>query len=148
MGPEDQISMVITKEDFQAYWKKSKERTSYSLLGLTFGHYKAAMYKDTLSEMHAVFMDIALNLGYSPTHWQRGLAVMLEKKKGVIIVDKLRAILMMEADFNFGNKTTFAQCMMFTAEDHDEVAEECFGNRRNHEATGVALNRHFFCHIF
>jgi hypothetical protein len=31
--------------------------------------------------------------------------VMLEKKKGVIIMDKLRAILLMKADFNFGNKT-------------------------------------------
>jgi hypothetical protein len=72
---------------------------------------------------------------------------MLEKKKGVIIVDKLRAILLMEADFNFGNKTIFGQCMTFAAEDHEEVAEECFGSRRNHEATDVALNCHFFCDI-
>jgi hypothetical protein len=32
---------------------------------------------------------------------------MLEKKKGVILVDKLRAILLMEADFNYANKTVF-----------------------------------------
>jgi hypothetical protein len=63
------------------------------------------MYKDTLSKMHAVFIDIAMNSGYSPTCWQQGLMVMLEKKKGVIIMDKLRAILLMKADFNFGNKT-------------------------------------------
>jgi hypothetical protein len=50
--------------------EKSKERTSSSLSGPHFGHYKGAMYKDTVSEMHAVFMDIALDLGYSPTHWQ------------------------------------------------------------------------------
>jgi hypothetical protein len=107
MGPDNQILMVITKQDFQAYLKKSKERTSSSLSGLHFGHYKATMYKVTLSKMHAVFMDITLNLGYSPTCWQQGLMVVMEKNKGVIIVDKLRAILLIEADFNFGNKTIF-----------------------------------------
>jgi hypothetical protein len=54
------------------------------------------------------------------------------EEKGVIIVDELRAILLMEADFNFGNKIIFGQCMMFAAEDHDEVADECFGSRRNY----------------
>ena len=53
----------------------------------------------------------------------------------------VRAIQLMEADFNFGNKTIFGQCMMFAAEDHDEVADECFGSRRNHEATDVALKQ-------
>jgi hypothetical protein len=60
-------------------------------------------------------------------------------------VDKLRAILLIETDFNFGNKTIFGWCMMFAAEDHDEVAKECFSSRRNHEATDVALNCYFFC---
>jgi hypothetical protein len=46
--------------------------------------------------MHAVFVDIAINSGYSPKRWQKGLTVMLEKKQGVILVNKLRAILLME----------------------------------------------------
>jgi hypothetical protein len=32
---------------------------------------------------------------------------MLEKRAGVILVDKLRPILLMEADFNFANKVQF-----------------------------------------
>ena len=67
-GPEDRILMTFTKDDFRDYWKKLKERTSFSLSGLHFGHYKAVIKNDTLSETHAVFVDIAaVNSGYSPT---------------------------------------------------------------------------------
>jgi hypothetical protein len=72
---------------------------------------------------------------------------MLEKKKGLILVDKLRAILLMEADFNYANKTVFGQRMMFFAEDRGLVAEECSGNRSFHDATEVALNHRLFCDI-
>jgi hypothetical protein len=39
--------------------------------------------------MHSVFMDIAVNSGYSPKRWQKGLTVVLEKKRGVILISKL-----------------------------------------------------------
>ena len=41
--------------------------------------------------------------------WQSGLSVMLEKQKGIFSVDKLHAILLMEADFNFFNGLMFAK---------------------------------------
>jgi hypothetical protein len=76
-------------------------------LFLHFGHYKAVIDKDKLSKMHSVIADIAVNLGYSPKRWQKGLAVMLEKKRGVILISKLCAILLMEADFNFCQQNHF-----------------------------------------
>ncbi len=36
--------------------------------------------------------------------WSRGLSVMLEKTLEVTLVTKLRAILLMEVDFNASNK--------------------------------------------
>ena len=57
--------------------------------------------------MHAVFTDIVVTMGFSPTRWQQGLMVMLEKKVGVILVSKLWAILLMEANFNFANKEIY-----------------------------------------
>jgi hypothetical protein len=72
---------------------------------------------------------------------------MLEKKQGVILVNKLCAILLMEADFNYANKTIFGQCMMFFAKDRGLVAEECSGNCSFHDATEVALNCQLFCDI-
>lgn len=143
----EQIDTTFTKEDFRWYWKKAKERTSSSISTLHFGHYKAATRNDTLSELHAVSLDIAVNSGYSPKRWQRGLTVMLEKKKGVIRVNKLRAILLMEGDLNCANKTIFGSRMRDFAEAHHDIPEECVGSRRNHQASEVSLNRRLFCDI-
>ena len=143
----DQIDTSFTREDFRAYWKKSNERTSSSISTLHFGHYKTAIKNDKLSELHAVSIDIALNSGYSLKRWQKGLTVMLEKKKGVIKVNKLRAILLMEGDLNCANKTIFGKRMMEFAEERNEIPEECVGSRRNHQASDVSLNRRLFCDI-
>ena len=143
----DQIDTSFTREDFRAHWKKSNERTSSSISTLHFGHYKTAIKNDKLSELHAVSIDIALNSGYSLKRWQKGLTVMLEKKKGVIKVNKLRAILLMEGDLNCANKTIFGKCMMEFAEERNETPEECVGSRRNHQASDASLNRRLFCDI-
>ncbi len=45
--------------------------------------------------------------GCPPDHWGHGLQVMLEKVAGVALVNKLRAILLMEGDFNYINKWIF-----------------------------------------
>jgi hypothetical protein len=52
---------------------------------------------------------------YSPERWQKGINVMLEKKKGNFRVDKLRAILLYEANFNRNNKK-LGRDVMYTAE--------------------------------
>jgi hypothetical protein len=45
--------------------------------------------------------------GCPPDRWGHGLQVMLEKVAGVSLVNKLRAILLMEADFNYMNRWVF-----------------------------------------
>jgi hypothetical protein len=133
----DQIDTSFSREDFRSYWKKVKEQTSSSLSTLHFGHYKVVLDDAKLCEMHAVFVDIVVNSGYSPKRWQKGLTVMLEKKQGVILVSKLRAILLMEADFNFANKTIFGCRMMHFAKEKNEIADECAGSCQQDDATDV-----------
>ena len=50
---EGKVSITITREDFQHYWRRMKERTSLSYSGRHFGHYKAAGFSDYLSDEHA-----------------------------------------------------------------------------------------------
>ena len=98
--------------------------------------------------MHVIFIDVTVNSGFSPTRWQRGLLVMLEKKAGLILVTKLRAILLMEADFNFTNKEIFGRRMMWLAEDRQLIPEECGGSQKNREAIEIGLNHHLVTDIF
>lgn len=137
----------ITSKDFVNYWKRAKESTSSSVSGLHFGHYKAAAQCPLLSEIHALTCQLAYGTGYSLTRWQAGLSVMLEKEKGVIKVDKLRAILLMEADFNFANKLIFGSRMVRGAIQRGELPVECYGSIPEHEAIEVALNRRLILDI-
>jgi hypothetical protein len=98
------VSTSVTKEDFKSYWKHARERTSSSLSNIHFRHYKASTNPNYVSEIHALFTEIVVSTGYSPTRWQNCLLVMLEKTAGDRCPDKLRAIALMEADFNFANK--------------------------------------------
>ena len=83
-----------------------------SLLGIHFGHYKAMALDNNLSEIHALFLTIMLQTGYSLLHWPHGLTMLLEKVQGVQLVDKLQVILLLEADFNCMNKMIVAVRMM------------------------------------
>ena len=52
--------------------------------------------------------------GYPPKRWQQGLNIMLEKHQGNCRVDKLRTILLYEADFNMINKYIEKNMMNYT----------------------------------
>jgi hypothetical protein len=121
LDPQLQLSCEITMEDYQHYWEKPKERTSSLISGLHYGHYKAAGTDDTLRKIHALMTELVVT-GASPfARSEMGLSCMLEKTAGVIVVEKLRAILLMEADFNFFNGLMFAGRMMHQAKLHESI---------------------------
>ena len=93
--------------------------------GRHFGHYAAAAHSDALSEVHARHLALITKAGAAPNRWSKGLSVMLEKIAGVAVVTKLRAILLMEADFNCHNRIIFGDRMMKLAR------EKRIGTRRN-----------------
>ena len=115
MIPKDSASFLITKETWQKKWSKSKEDTSSSYSGLHFGHYISGAESDLISQFHAMKTSIALKEGIALSRWSNGLSVMLEKMFGVRLVSKLRAILLMEADFNAANKIVYGNRMLANA---------------------------------
>ncbi len=102
------VSTVVGRQDWQNYWRAADERTSSSRSGLHFGHYKAGADSTYISHFHAAKTTVALTLGTPYSRWKQGVTVMLEKELGVNLVSKLRAILLMEADFNASNKILFS----------------------------------------
>ena len=106
-GESEPIPTTISPKEFTTYWKRAKESTSSSLSGRHFGHYKAAANQPHLAYLHSTICNLAYTKGQPLPRWTSGLTVMLEKEPGVINVEKLRAILLLEADFNFANKLYF-----------------------------------------
>jgi len=134
-------SLEISREDFITYWHQAREHTSSSLSGTHFGHYKATASSLFLAEIHALMTQMPFMVAYMPRQWQAGLQVVLQKKAGVIHVDCLRAILLFEGNFNFGNKVLFSRRMTDSALQHSLIPAECFGSVPGRKATQVSLAR-------
>ena len=123
-----EVDIVITREDFQFFWKRSREKTASSYSGLHFGHYKAAAHSNLLSDIHSSKLSLISQTGEAPERWARGLSVMLEKIAGIALVTKLRGILLMEADFNFHNKLIFGKIMLDLARENGMIPEEVYSD--------------------
>jgi hypothetical protein len=121
-------------------WLKMKEHTSPGFSSLSFAQFKAAASDNTLCELDTIMASLPYQHGFSPSRWQHGIDVMLQKEKGNFLVDKLRAILLYEADFNQNNKR-FGRDLMILAEEHGDLAIEQFGSRRGMSAVDQSLNK-------
>ena len=101
-----------------------KEDTSSSQSVLNFGHNIAGMNCNNISQFHAFQVLITLKKGIALERWSKGLSVILEKKFGVRLVSKPRAILLMEADFNAMNKEVYGVQMLDNAHKYELIPDQ------------------------
>ena len=73
--------------------------------------------------------------------WKKGIHGMLQKKRGAMQVEKLRAILLIEADFNFTNKLLSGSRILWHAEQYYDLPDENAGSRRGRSYVEVTLKR-------
>ncbi len=102
--PKDFVSYVITPAHWKQYWAIVNKETSSSESSLHFGHYIVGCRSNIIAHYHAARVTVILAHAIQLERWPRGLSVMLKKMLGVLLVTKLRAILLMEVDFNASNK--------------------------------------------
>ena len=63
------ITPIISGSDFRTIFQKTKEFTSSSPLGIHIGHYKLATQSNYLSDIHATFMSLPFQYGFSLKRW-------------------------------------------------------------------------------
>ena len=102
-----------------------KEKKTPSDSGILFGHYIAGAQSYIISRYHALKTTIALKRIFALDRWSRGLSVMLKNKPGITLIEKLQAILLMEAKLNASYKEIFGNCML------DVVKKSRLHARRN-----------------
>ena len=146
--PKDSVPVLIEGQQWRDRWRSAKEDTSSSESGIHFGHYRASAIIDTreawwLCHYDAMKASLALKKGLYYSRYSRGLSVMLEKETGVRLVSRLRAILLMEADFNSVNKIIYGDRMLANMRQHRLMSEEIF-SERNKEAEDGGLAKVLF----
>ncbi len=125
----------VSTTDFQSYWQHANEDIQSSKSGCHFGHYKAASFDRYLSAMHAAKLTLAASTGIPLARWGNGLMVLLEKVFGNIYIDKMWAICLLEANYNWLNKFVFAKQMMNKAFEGGIIPAEQFAKK------GITCNR-------
>jgi hypothetical protein len=114
----------VTVEEFIDFWHSANQRTASSDSGRHFGHYIAASDDPEVALLHVESLNIASARGLPLDRWKSGLTVLIEKVAGNIFVDKLRAICLLEADFNWWLKLIFARRMMEDIRAHNMIPVE------------------------
>jgi hypothetical protein len=138
------IVTTISVRNFQEYWQKVNKKTSSSFSRLHFGHYKTASYSSTLSSLHAAKLTACGRMGIPLTRWGVGLTVLLEKTRGNNLINKMRAICLLEADSNYFNKTIFARWMMALAQDKGQIPAEYYAKKGSNCISAV-ITKIMYC---
>jgi hypothetical protein len=115
---ENSVSITITPAQWKQYWKVVNKGILLYESGLHFGHYIVGSKSNIISHYHAARVAVTLPHAVQVERWSRGLLVMLEKTLGLTLVTKLRAILLMEGNFNATNKIVYGVWMMRNAWGH------------------------------
>jgi hypothetical protein len=138
------IATTIFTADFQHYWIKVDERTSSPFSGITFLHYKAVASHSMLLAMHAAYLSACAQKGIPLTRWGIGLTVLLERIFGNNFVNKLQAICILEADFNWINKDIFAKQIIGWALERNLIPGKCF-SKKGSNCINAFMTKIFIC---
>jgi hypothetical protein len=132
----EEVCNFVTTEDYQFFWSTADEFIQSSYSNIHFGHYKAIARDRYLSALQAAKLSLAARTGIPMDRWGSALTVLLEKEFGNIYLDKMRAICLMEVDFNWLMKLAFAKRMMDQAYDAGIIPVEQFAHRGTQAAQG------------
>ena len=91
-------------------------------------------------------MNLMLRLGLPLERWLNGILLLLQKEIGNIDIDKLRFIILFEADFNFLLKKIFAQRLTAHAIENDTLPIE-FYSMKGKSAKEAIITRTLWCDI-
>ena len=133
----------VTPDDNISFSKSAKEDTASSRSGRHFGHYKAICDNPTLVKLHTDNINLAARYGKPLKRWQSGVTVLLEKLLGNTNLSKLRAICLLEADYNWLLKVIFAKRMITRMHNHGIMPLEQ-GATKGKTTTNMTLLKQLF----
>eukprot|EP00957_Ditylum_brightwellii_P063789 4840248-Ditylum_brightwellii.AAC.1 len=100
MTPKGSIKVDLTLHQYKGLFKSQDETTSLSPSGCHYGHYKAVLVSDTISQVHAWMMSTPFLVGFTPTRLQTALDFMLEKDVSSPKITRLQIIVIVEGNMN------------------------------------------------
>ena len=98
---DEMIPSKFSTHDYVHRWKSRRERTSSSISGRHFGHYKVLhLLPPRYQDIFASMANIPYHTGYSAKRWQKVIDVLIMKKEDDYRVHRTCPIPLKEADAN------------------------------------------------
>jgi len=145
------ISTCMTTDEWVSGWTKMRESTA-SAPGGHFGHYKTAAvaarlpkkhedYFPELAEVYNIMQLLPAKHGFAPKRWRSCVDAVLEKIPGSPIIEKLRIIMLFEADFNFVLKSIWGRKLVRHAENNNALGNAAQGSRQGRQCNDASLEK-------
>ena len=126
-----------SKDQYIRSWRKARESTGSGKLH--FGHWKSGIKDELIAHTQWLITFLPGKHGFSLISWRQATDVMILKKSGVLNIERLRTIVLYEADYNFFNKCVGRQAMD-NGIYNNLVAEEQY-SKPNSSAQDQCINR-------
>ena len=139
------MNIRLENSDFH-WWRTADEKTEFSRSTVGFNHMIAQSYSDKLTTIQVRKLNLIVRNGFPLDRWMNGILLLLQKEIGNIDIDKLRFIILFEADFNFLLKKIFAQRLMARAIENDTLPIE-FYSMKGKSAKEAIITRTLWCDI-
>ena len=137
----NKVTHKTTYEEFRAFVKTAKEKSSCSPSGRNYSHYKTLVDDEKiLRALHTIF-EIALDNDIVLNRWAKTVTTLIPKDQGPILVHRLRAIHVVEAELQFFSKIVYAKKMVNFAEKNTLITDEQYGGRKGRRAQSIVLNK-------
>ena len=136
----DECPLGIPIKVWRRFWLTAKERTASGPSAINFSVLRADAQSDMLCLFDVLMTEIPMLSGYSPKRWRKAVDAVLVKKEGVFLANKLRTIVLFEADFNYMNKF-LGKTMIQSANEYGHLAREQYGSRHQHKAIDQCTNK-------
>ena len=133
--------LCIAIDQQNSYWSCCKECVESSVSGLHYNYQKAYSFRFLISSVKCSLVNLAVKNRTLLEYQAQGVSITLEKSPGNFRVDKLRAILLLEADCNGQHKINFNGSMMPRLEAIASTSYKIIGSRRSQVATYLVLNK-------
>ena len=108
---------------------------------LYFGNYKDEALDASISSIRISIVNIFIKLRTTLTRWRKALSIMLCKSPCKTHISKLRAVFLLEADFNDLYKIMFNHRILPCLEQHNIIPIEIVDGRKCQDVIHVVVNK-------
>ena len=137
----EEIITDITSSEYTKFWKKKRENTSTSPLGLHVGHYKVSILNEDIAEVHRIMMVLPFMYGFSPKRWCSSVQLMLQKDPGHPWIHRLRIIELLDASLNAALMILIGRKMIHYINDKNIIHQSAYGSVPGRTAQGALAQK-------